>query len=215
MKNLQGRRKRGLRRHVSLWSLVATILLVGCVTYPLGMTKEQWEVLSPAEQAEAKTKQAEIDAQKRAARLAELEEQRRVEEEKQREARERLAAIYENPQYGDIIVVQIQGGQIGFGENRYSYSPVQFELAKGETKMINFFRADRPGAFRSLAMGLEQDGSIFYFDRGSRYTVRIPSDGWQNGRTIHPQEVADTQYGSGARNIQVYIRFKDVPSPVR
>jgi len=211
MRTLIDRYSRTLQPFVTICSLTI-LLLVGCATYPLDMTKEQWEALPPAQQAEARTKQAEIDAQKRAERLARLEEERRLREQQQREAEERLRAIYENPRYGDIIIVQIEGGEIGMGENRYPYQPVRFELARGETKFIDFVRQDRPTAFRELAMGLEQDASIFYFGRGSRYTIRIPNDGWQTGRTFHPPEVSDTQYGSGARNIRIYIRFKDVPS---
>lgn len=91
-------------------SLAILAMLVACATYPMGLTKEQWEMLSPEQQADYRAKQAEIDAQQRAEREARLQEQRRVEEQRRREAEERLQAIYANPQYGDIIVVGIEGG---------------------------------------------------------------------------------------------------------
>lgn len=199
-----------LLRRAALFAILS-LLAAGCATYPMGLTKDQWEALPPEKQAEYRAKQAELDARRRAEREARLEEQRRIREERRQQAEERIRSIYANPQYGDIIVVQIEGGEIGMGENRYAYQPLRLELAKGETKWVDFIRQDRPTAFRRLAMGLEQDGSIFYFDRDSRYTIRINNGGWQGGRTYYPSEVKDTQYGSGARGVRMHIRFKQVP----
>lgn len=215
MKNWLSRKKQTIQRCAFACSLAVVVVLAGCATYPMGLTKDQWEALSPEQQAEQRAKQTEIDAKRRAEREARLQEERRLAEEQRRQAEERLQAIYANPKFGDIIVVQIEGGEIGIGETRYPYQPVRFELAKGETKWINFVRQDRSNAFRQLAMSLSDDGSLFYFDRDSRKTIRINNDGWQNGRTYHPEEVTDIQFGSGARNIRIYVRFKEAPAQAR
>jgi hypothetical protein len=122
----------------------------------------------------------------------------------------RVETIKANPKYGDIIVVTIQGGVIGIGE-RYAYQPVQFELARGEYKGINFRRQDKPTAFRTITMLLSTDGDMFYFDPGM-FSLDIPNNGkWNIGATYYPKEIKDISVGSGAKNLEITIRYKFLP----
>jgi len=44
---------------------VALLMLCSCTQYPMGLSKEQWQGLSPAQQAEYQAKQYQIDEEQR------------------------------------------------------------------------------------------------------------------------------------------------------
>lgn len=54
-----------------LSSVVYALLLSACASYPLGMSEAQWLALTPEQQYDAQLKQAELDRQREARRLAE------------------------------------------------------------------------------------------------------------------------------------------------
>jgi len=174
--------------------------LVGCATYPMGLTKEQWNTLSPEQQSDYRVKQSQLDEQNRQANEA-------LRREQLSETNERLATIYADPQYGDIIVVTIDGGEIGIGNKRQRYLPVHFLLARGEVKVIPFINANKPASFRQIQMQLSEDGRTFCFDPGMKQ-IQICDDGWALGRTYYPSEVNEISVFSGAKDIRIRIRFK-------
>lgn len=191
-----------------LFFTIIILVFAGCTTYPMGLTKAQWNALSSKQQQEYANKQVKLDEQRAQAREARWQEYKQQKEERERQANERVTTIQANPKYGDIIEVRIEGGEIGIG-NRYQYQPVQFELARGEYKGIVFKRQDKPSSFRVIQVQLSEDGNTFFFDPGMN-GIRISNDGWQSGRTYYPKEVRDISVGSGAKDIRVNIRFKDV-----
>lgn len=189
-------------------ALLMALVLAGCATYPMGLTKAQWNALSPQQQEEYSNKQVKLDKQREQAREARWQEHQRQLAKRESQANERISTIHANPQYGDIIEVKIEGGEIGIG-HRYPYQPVQFELARGESKNLVFRRQDKPGLFRTIQVQLSADGQTFYFDPGMN-SIQIPNDGWQSSRTYYPEEVRDITVGSGAKNISVRIQFKNI-----
>jgi hypothetical protein len=46
-------------------SLATAMLLTGCATYPLGVSKSEWDAMSPAKQDEYRKLQTVADGQKR------------------------------------------------------------------------------------------------------------------------------------------------------
>jgi hypothetical protein len=66
--------------------LTLILLLAGCASYPMGLDKVQWEALPPAQQAEYRARQAEIDARNyRVAESARLQREQEEREQRQRE----------------------------------------------------------------------------------------------------------------------------------
>lgn len=191
-----------------LLSVLLLLALVGCASYPMGLTKEKWEALSPEQQTEYQTKQNQIDEQQRQTREARRQELLHQQAEQERQQNARLAAIYANPQLGDIIVVTIEGGEMGIGD-RHRYQPVQFELARGEVKELIFRRLDQPAFFRQIQVQLNEEGNSFYFDPGMGQ-IQLSDDGWRSGRTYYPPEVKEVKVHSGAKNIQISIRIKRI-----
>lgn len=192
------------------------LYFVGCATYPLGMSREKWEALSPVEQAVALEEQERIDQQRRkereAARAREAE--RRAEVEARRLAA--VEATYADPRYGDLIDVKIEGGEIAFFGKRRTYEPMAFIIAAWELKPIQFLEAKdrRP----SQPIWVFYDGSTFYFDVGTRFdiatryspTKRITIPGgaeWDKGQTYKPENL-DDKTASEAKNITITIRHR-------
>ena len=165
--------------------------------------------LSPEQQSSYQAKQNQLDAQQRQAEAARRQEWQRQQAEQERQKIDRLASIYANPKYGDIIVVTIEGGEIGIGQDRQPYQPVHFELARGEIKNIAFARADKPNLFRQIQVQLNEAGNTFYFDPGLQQ-IQISDDGWSSGRTYYPAEVSEIHVHSGAKGIRIRISFKRV-----
>ena len=203
--------------------IVSLLVLAGCAQYPMGLTKPQWEALSPAQQAEYQSKQYEIDAERNRqyearrqeeARLAEIrrQEEARIAEEQARIEHERLAIAYREARYGDIIVVTVQGGGIAFHGKRYSYEPVAFELLRGERKEIHFKRDGRSYETTGITMKLGEDGNTFYFDEPARKRIVITNDGWERGRTYSGfPEIGSHDGHSEASGISIRIAFKPLP----
>ncbi|MFO0793571.1 MAG: hypothetical protein U0586_05855 [Candidatus Brocadiaceae bacterium] len=53
-------------QRILLFLLILVLFFEGCATrYPLGLKEEQWQALSPQQQAEYTTKQYEIDEERR------------------------------------------------------------------------------------------------------------------------------------------------------
>lgn len=183
-------------------------LLSGCLQYPMGLSKEQWEALPPARQAELSAQQAQID-EARAARDAALAlESARLE-------RERLRAAYAQASYGDIITVNIHDGMVAFYGKRHPYLPVTFELVRGETKAVEFVRAGRPQERREVVMRFTADGEWFIFDDPAPKRVKLKNEGWDRGRTYTPPAIGSHDGDSEAIDIRIDIRLKRLPARSR
>src|ERR1035437_2105712 len=208
---------------LSLVFLGLLLLITGCAQYPMGLSKEQWEALSPAQQAEYQSKQYEINAERNRqyearrqeeARLAEIrhQEEARQAAEQARIEEERLAIAYRHARYGDVIIVTVKGGGIAFHGSGYAYEPVSFEIFRGETKEVIFKREGRSYENTAVLMKLSEDGNTFFFDADARKRIVIPNDGWARGRTYSDLPQISTRDGrSGAVGITIQISLKPLP----
>lgn len=191
--------------------LGALVVLSGCVSsFPLGMTKEQWESLSPEKQAEYQAQQYAIDARQREQAEAIL-QQRLAEARAQQEAeQERLRALYAGARYGDIVRVVIQGGALEIYGKRYPYHPVSFDIAKGERKLVAVTRAGQIAQTVDIDARLSEDGNTFYFDDGSNDQVILVNRDWASGQSDTPRQ---TDRSSGYRLVGATytIKMKDLP----
>ncbi len=209
----------GIRnRLAALLQLVNTLLLIaslavmsGCAQYPMGLNQDQWQSLSPEQQADYTARQQAIDAERAKQAAIRREEQARLAAERERAEQERLEAAYRHARYGDIIVVTVEGGEIAFGGKRHPYEPIAFELVRGERKEVRFSRLGRHHQTTGIVMRLSEDGNTFYFDEPARKRIVITNNGWDRGRTYGDFPVIENRDGrSEAMGISIRIAYKPV-----
>lgn len=197
---------------------LVTALFAGCVMhYPMGLTRQQWEALPPAQQAEYQAKQYEIDTARRQAEEARRVEREKIAAEKARIAEanaraewERIRQLYANARYGDVVQVNVQGGFIEYNRNRYPYEPVSFDLVKGETKEVAF----RGRGLQTIAtyydVRLTEDGNSIFFDESSRERIVLVNQDWERGQTYHPQG-SRNDVGVSIAGMTFFVKYKSLP----
>lgn len=195
----------------SIESLVFALLfsVLGCVSYPLGLSQQQWEALTPAKQAEFRAKQYQIDADNR----ARAEEARRQAAERKAERlrleTERLRHAYANAQYRDVVTVSVQGGTHASAKKNFRYEPVAFDLIKGETKIV-VFRVQGVHAFESsYVVRLSEDGNTVFFNDESSERFVFVNRNWDRGETYSPSSSKYTD-SVGLSGMTFFIKFKPI-----
>ena len=199
-------------------SLGIILMLYGCTQYPMGLSKEQWQGLSPTQQAEYQAKQYQVDEDRRKQAEALRIQQAQVKAEAERVEKERVAALYAKAQYGDVIIVTIHGGAMKWNKEIYSLEPVSFELVRGETKEIEFRgHVDRARSLVSrYKVMLSDDGHTFYFNSDARDRIALVDDGWERARSYSITGHTWNDVNAGAGGMTIGIRLKEMPgSPQR
>ncbi|ELL1563293.1 TPA: hypothetical protein PX804_001238 [Vibrio cholerae] len=102
-----------------LSSVVYALLLSACASYPLGMSEAQWLALTPEQQYDAQLKQAELDRQREARRLAE----QQAREQALKEQQAQLELVRENAKYGERVQCVLQNSELYFNKNGVQASP--------------------------------------------------------------------------------------------
>lgn len=192
---------------VALTTLVV-LAATGCATYPLGMSREQWEALPPEQQAEYQARQYEIDEQRRQEQAARAAEQRVAREAAARAEQERLAALYRDARFGDIVRVTIQGGLLNIYKNQYRYHPVSFELVRGETRFVSFTRTGQVAQSVDIPVRLSDDGNTLFFDDDSSGQVVFTNYDWERGQTA---SLTSPRGGIGLEGASLFIKYKELP----
>jgi hypothetical protein len=200
--------------------IVSSLILLfsGCLSYPMGLSKEQWQSLSPAQQAEYHAKQVQIDEARRQQEAELHARQALVRAEAERLERERVAVLYAEAQYGDVVIVTVQGGAMKWSKEIYYLEPVSFELVRGESKEIEFRgHVDRARSLVSrYKVKLSDDGHTFYFNSDARDLIALVDDGWDRGRSYPITGHTWNDINAGAGGMTIGIRLKEMPgSPHR
>ena len=191
--------------------ILMAVLMAGCISrYPMGLTREQWEALPPAQQAEFRAKQYAIDEDRRKQAEAQRLEQARIAAEQARAEQERLRQVYANARYGDIVHVTVQGGFIEYSGKRYPYEPVSFDLAKGETKQVAFCGRGLQTIATRYNARLTEDGNTIYFDDSFRQRVVLVNQEWERGQTYRPAGTRN-DVGVAISDMTFSVKFKDLP----
>lgn len=190
---------------------LAVLALAGCAFYPLGLNKEQWGALSPAQQTEYRAKQYAIDEER--ARRNAAEEARRAQAQQEAEAQERarIAETYRQARYGDIITVTVREGLLAFYGKHHPYEPVAFDLVRGETKSVVVRRQGQPHIATAILMHFSEDGNTFYFDYLARQRLVAINDGWQRGREYEGLDVGGHDGHALGEGVRIGVKFKLLP----
>ena len=191
--------------------MILNVLVYGCATrYPLGLKEEQWQALSPQQQAEYTTKQYQIDEERKKRQEEYGRQKEREEAEAIRLEKERILQLYRNARYGDIIPVNISDGSIAFIGERKGCEPLSLDLVSGERKMIPFYHHGKHMT-HSTNIWLAYDNNAFCFDVGfdQKYEhstdkiVILDNGGWDEGETYHLKTL-DKGTDSQAQGIKIF-----------
>lgn len=150
--------------------LVMTQLAACVAMYPLGMTEQEWNRLSPVQQLEAREKQAELDAQRRRERIAQ-------QERKEREERQRRQAMLDDPNLLDFREDFCFGGEKCPDGNRES-GHVLYLGGRAYVDSVEFEADDMIGHRTGGRVAVYADrhlvaDNLDILRRGSHYRVRV------------------------------------------
>ena len=191
--------------------ILMALLLAGCISrYPMGLNREQWEALPPAQQAELQAKQYALDEGRRQVDEARRIEQARLAAKQARFEQERLRQVYASARYGDIVQVTVQGGFIEYAGKRYPYEPVAFDLAKGETKEVAFHGRGLQTIATRYNVRLTEDGNTIYFDDSFRQRIVLVNQDWERGQNYHPTS-SENDVGVAISGMTFFVKLKDLP----
>lgn len=195
----------------SILAVLMAVLFSGCETvYPMGLNEQQWNALGPAQQAEYRARQYEVDQERqrvREARHAEEEHRKAVAAQLELE---RIQERYLHARPGDVVVVSIRGGMVAFYGKRHEYEPVSFELVRGEKREIEFRRVGSRDRTR-VQVALSEDGRTFFFDYPSRRRYVLVNRSWDRGEEYRPPEIRGNDGYSEAINLNISIRHSKNP----
>ncbi len=120
------------------WLLLLVILplLVACASNPLGMSDEQWKSLTPSERKALLLEQQKYNEQQRLQRMKADAEARQQQHEAEMAERQRINSIYQNPMHGDLVIVNLFGGEYQYGKHKKRILEDGYQLARGEIKAI-------------------------------------------------------------------------------
>jgi hypothetical protein len=176
----------------------------------MGLNQQQWESLPPAQQAEFQVKQYAIDEDRRQAEESKRQEQARIAAEAIRAEQDRLRQVYANARYGDIVHVTVQGGSIAYAGKRYPYEPVSFDIAKGETKQVDFHGRGLQTIATRYNVRLAEDGNTLYFDDSFRQRIVLVNQNWERGQAYQPGGTQN-DVGVGISGMTFFVKLKELP----
>lgn len=194
-------RKEKMKFHTLISSVFVVLflsILAGCISFhPLGMTDSEWNDLTPQQKMEAREKQAQLNKQKKQAKI-----------DKETAAQAASAKRYETARYGDIITVVIKGGTMDINGKRREYEPIIFDIVRGESKPIDIIRKGKKHYKDTAVMRLSEDGRTFYFDDKQRDNLTLIDEGWEHGKTYKIKELKNRN--TNPRDIEINIRYRPV-----
>lgn len=151
------------KTHVRHLALAAALFLTACATsYPLGMAEDEWNRLTPAQQLDAREKQAVIDQAERERRA----EAARVAAEQERRQQERYQERLRNAAPGEVVQCVLQEAEGYFGGNWRAAEPTGFTLLQGFNQDVSIARQDRQN--RRLTAEARYDGAKVELCRPNR-----------------------------------------------
>lgn len=195
-------------------------LFTGCASYPMGLTRAEWEALPLEKQAELRAEQSRIDAREREQREAEA---RRAEAERQAAERERQVRVAEaraKTRYRDIVVVSLSGGALQYGDRRYPLQPMAFDLVKGERREIELvgFLEDGKGGVRATEqwwVTFADDGNSVTLNDGpfGSPLVLVNNGNWEAGSSRKLVSLAPDGNDDevNLKGMTATVRFKPAP----
>ena len=142
-----------LIRYRWLWASMMVLVLSACASYPLGMSEQEWQALSPEQQLTARERQAQLDQAERVRRAAAAEQRAERERAEQREYQQRLSQA----QPGEVVQCVVNHGEGYYGGQWLSAEPAGVTLLRGFSQTLQVAQRDRPS--RSVQLEMEYVGA--------------------------------------------------------
>ena len=175
----------------NLLILSILLFLAACASpYPLGMNEDQWNKLSADERKAMLLKQQEHQEKQRMVQIKANAKAEQLRLENQIIETRRLEKLYSDPRNGNVMMVNILGGQYQYGKRQKRVLEASYVVARGEIKKISLALQDPKNHYTStetvyLKYEAAGNGIYLYLDHPSRNeTKRIAllRDGhWQCG----------------------------------
>ncbi len=186
--------------------MLLALCLAGCESYPMGMSKDEWQMLSPEQRAQATREQAAIDAENRRIQAEEDALRRQAAADEAARQQERIDRLYRHARYGDIVSVNLEGGTLRFDGNDRAYEPVAFDLVRGEARTIVIHREEKRKYTVDVVVRLSEDGRTLYFDDASSKPLRLIEKTWDRGQTYEVE--LHKNNNAYPRGTTFFIRYK-------
>ncbi len=194
---------------------LSAFVLVGCKTYPMGLSEAQWNALTPQQQADYTLQQNQLNEQRRHDQEASARQLQAEATIRSAEERERIQFAYARARYGDIVTVTIQGGMVSIDGKHRPYEPVRFDLVRGERRDVEFVQQGKSTSRNRIDVRLSDDGNTFYFDEAAKDRITLISTDWEQGKTHGPMDIRDGASRSVASAITISVKYKELPGPRR
>lgn len=161
-----------MKKFVLLISL--TLFLTGCMsTYPLGMSEEQWKSITPEERKALLLKQQQYEEEQRLVRMKAQAKERELQLKRDIEEKKRLQKLYNNPRDGNVVMINILGGNYQYGKTTKRVLEDTYQIARGEIKQITLHLEDPKKHYHStekvyLHYAQNGNGIYLYLDHPNR-----------------------------------------------
>jgi len=197
--------------------ILFVLLLSACASspYPMGMSEEQWQKLSPNERQSLLLKQQEYDEQQRLQRQQAQAKQRQLELALQIQEEQRLAQLYASPVAGNVVMMNLLSGEYRYKNRVFQIQPVSLLLARGETKEIRLALRDAKGKRSSerafVKYNREGTGLYLYLNTPSNYNddyLAVLRDGRWNCGSDSQHQFAFNQNESLQR-LKLFVKDKN------
>ncbi|MBS7326601.1 MAG: hypothetical protein KIG85_08340 [Thiopseudomonas sp.] len=157
-----------------------SVLLSGCSFYPLGIPKDQWLLMSPQQQHEARMEQARQDEAARVRR----EQYQQAQLAQQQQQEEQRALRLRQAQAGDVMQCVLEDVQVNQGKNKWrNANSVAIELLQGEQRELQLERTDRRHQRQRLQIRFNQLSIELCSGQGADCRVLVATGReWQRGK---------------------------------
>jgi hypothetical protein len=187
--------------------LAVLFVFAACATPSrYSVPEEEWARMSEAQRTEAIRGYNERELLREEARLRDAERraiearakaEREQAEERQRQDRIEAIRHGDAGQWGDLIRVSLQGGEMRLGNRHRAYAPVSVSLADGETRTLDIFSDEpRQTTYRGNPQMSYTHGRLT-LDK----THLVFEPAWRNGRRY----LLDSQGALDLRGVEVTV----------
>ncbi|WP_029406857.1 hypothetical protein [Thiomicrorhabdus sp. Milos-T2] len=198
----------------ALFILALFSLLTACASsYPLGMSEEQWKSISPQERQALLLKQQKYNEEQRVIRMKAAAKERELQLKRDIAEKKRLDALYNNPENGNVIMVNILGGDYKSGKRHYNIMEDTYQIARGEAKQIELRLEESKKHYNSnetayLVYAQHGNGVYLYLDNpkySSSKRISLLRDGhWACGSN-YKKSLYSSSYES-LDNIRLFVK---------